>query len=114
MASWRGFSGCDAIRRANGYWGMQGCQLPACRFAEPTDMDSPPEATLFIVSDNLAPQTVETRNLPALDRPLQPSVREIGLLGRPPWVRPLGKLTMEVSTQGWKFPTSGDAPPALQ
>jgi SNF2 family DNA or RNA helicase len=77
-------------------------------------MDSPPEAALFVISDHLAPLTVETRSLPALDRPLQPTVREIGLLGRPPWVRPLGKLTMGVSTQGWKFPTPGEPAPALQ
>ncbi len=75
------------------------------------DDGSPPEATLFLTSDNLAALPVETRTLAALDRPLQPSVREVGLLGRPPWVRPLGKLAIDVTTHGWKFPTPGDAPP---
>ncbi len=62
----------------------------------------PPEATLFLVSDDLAvmapprcdamltPPTVEVRSLAAFERPLQPSVRELGLLGRAPWVRPSG------------------------
>jgi SNF2 family DNA or RNA helicase len=75
------------------------------------DDPSPPEATHFLVSDDLAALSVETRALLALDRPLQPSVREIGLLNRPPWVRPLGKLTMDVTTQGWKFPVPGDPSP---
>lgn len=42
-----------------------------------------------------------------LDRPLEVGAREARLLTTPPWVRSLGKLTMEVSTEGWKFP----APP---
>lgn len=71
----------------------------------------PPEATLFIVSDNLVVHPVETRTLPAADRSLQPSVREVGLLSRPPWVRPLGKLTIDVTTHGWKFPIPGEMPP---
>ena len=84
---------------------------------------SPPEATLFVVSDNLATLPapacdglapaldVDVRTLPALERPMQPVVREIGLLSRPPWVRPLGKLAMDVRTQGWKFPVPGAPPP---
>jgi SNF2 family DNA or RNA helicase len=63
------------------------------------------------VSDNLAASPVEARTLSALDRPLQPSVREIGLLGRPPWMQPLGKLTLEVATHGWKFPVPGEPQP---
>jgi SNF2 family DNA or RNA helicase len=56
---------------------------------------------------------VHTRTLPAFDRPLQSTVRAIGLLGRLPWVRSLGKLEMTVTTQGWKFPVPGE-PAALQ
>src|SRR5438067_5994640 len=51
---------------------------------------------------------VEARSLPAFDRPLQPGVRAIGLLGRPPWVRSLGKLQIEVRTQGWRFPVPSE------
>src|SRR5262245_22930938 len=36
------------------------------------------------------------------------AVREARLLGEPPWVRSLGKLNLEVSTVGWRFPV----PPA--
>jgi SNF2 family DNA or RNA helicase len=57
---------------------------------------------------------IEVRTLPAFERPLQPTVREIGLLTRPPWVRSLGKLTMEVRTQGWRFPTPSETAPSLQ
>jgi hypothetical protein len=48
------------------------------------------------------------RTLPAFDRPLQASVREIALVKAMPWVRTLGKLTMDVSTQGWRFPSPDD------
>ena len=52
---------------------------------------------------------LEVRALPAMERPLQVQVRESRLLTSPPWVRSLGKLTLEVTTQGWRFPT----PPEL-
>jgi SNF2 family DNA or RNA helicase len=56
---------------------------------------------------------VEARPLPRFERPLQVSAREARLLTQAPWVRPRGRLTMEVSTQGWRFPSPGDvlAPP---
>jgi SNF2 family DNA or RNA helicase len=56
---------------------------------------------------------VETRTLPRFDRPLQVGVREARLLTQAPWVRPVGALTMTVSTQGWRFPAPGEvlAPP---
>lgn len=52
--------------------------------------------------------------MPRFQKPLQVEVRDIPLLGRPPWVRGLGKLTMEVTTQGWRFPLPGDPPPKFQ
>jgi SNF2 family DNA or RNA helicase len=57
---------------------------------------------------------VEVRMLPALSRPMQPTVREVGLLLRPPWVRTLGKLTMDVPTQGWRFPTPDEPASSLR
>jgi SNF2 family DNA or RNA helicase len=54
---------------------------------------------------------LEVRTHPRFDRPLQVSVREARLLNDSPWVRSLGKLGMEVSTQGWRFPTPVDPPP---
>jgi SNF2 family DNA or RNA helicase len=42
---------------------------------------------------------------PQFQRPLQPGVREARLLTALPWVRSLGKLPMEITTVGWKFPT---------
>jgi SNF2 family DNA or RNA helicase len=56
---------------------------------------------------------VEVRELPRFDRPLPVSVREARLLTQAPWVRPVGRLTMDVSTQGWRFPPPGEvlAPP---
>jgi SNF2 family DNA or RNA helicase len=42
---------------------------------------------------------------PRFERPLQPGVREARLLGLAPWVRSLGRLTMDVKTEGWRFPT---------
>ena len=51
---------------------------------------------------------LETRDLPKLDYPLDPNVREARLLNEAPWVRSLGRLELTVTTEGWKFP----APPA--
>ncbi len=47
---------------------------------------------------------VESLSLPAFDRRLNLNVREAKLLNEPPWVRSLGKLTLEINTEGWKFP----------
>lgn len=41
-------------------------------------------------------------------------VREVPLLARTPWVRTLGKLTMEVTTHGWRFPTPMEVTPGLK
>jgi SNF2 family DNA or RNA helicase len=64
--------------------------------------DAPEAITLDL---GLEPQT---RELPKLDHPLDPNVREARLLTDVPWVRALGRLEMSVTTEGWKFP----APPA--
>src|SRR5262245_56411783 len=47
----------------------------------------------------------EVRPLPAFERGLTVQVREPRLLTSAPWARSLGKLTLEVTTQGWRFPT---------
>jgi SNF2 family DNA or RNA helicase len=59
-----------------------------------------------VVSLDLA-LPVETGTLPRFERPLQAGVREARLLDSAPWVRPLGKVGLEVTTEGWRFP----APP---
>jgi SNF2 family DNA or RNA helicase len=72
---------------------------------------------LFEVLDIPLLPAVEARTLPRFERPLQVSIREGRLLTQPPWVRPLGRLSMDVSTQGWRFPTPGEVltppPPRL-
>ncbi len=61
---------------------------------------------------------VEVRVHGAFERPLTVTVRQARLLQDAPWTRSLGKLTLEVSTEGWKFPAPpvenapGEAPPA--
>jgi SNF2 family DNA or RNA helicase len=62
--------------------------------------------------------SVEMDAFPAFDKPLSVETREVRLLSEPPWVRPLGKLSMSVSTEGWRFPAppeeaSGPAKPRL-
>jgi SNF2 family DNA or RNA helicase len=47
---------------------------------------------------------VEVHSLPGLDRRLLPTVREARLLTETPWSRSLGKLALEVTTTGWRFP----------
>ncbi len=60
---------------------------------------------------DLEPQTLD---LPKLDYPLEPNVREPRLLTDAPWVRALGRLELSVTTEGWKFPAPPveHAPPA--
>ncbi len=83
------------------------------------------EEPITAVSDDLAElaapareavalPAVEVRLLPAFERPLQPGIREIALLTRTPWVRGLGKLTPEITTQGWRFPLPGEPAPGVR
>jgi SNF2 family DNA or RNA helicase len=51
---------------------------------------------------------LEVHAHPRFEQPLQASVRSAPLLTSPPWVRSLGKTAIEVSTQGWRFPTPVD------
>src|SRR5437773_12438238 len=67
-----------------------------------TEGDTPPDFDVQAIDLGLP---LEVRGLPAMERPLQVQVRESRLLTSPPWVRSLGKLTLEVTTQGWRFPT---------
>jgi SNF2 family DNA or RNA helicase len=53
---------------------------------------------------------VEVRPHPRFERPLEANARPVPLLNTAPWVRSAGKLAMEVTTQGWRFPL----PPELQ
>lgn len=58
--------------------------------------------------------SIEDRTLPRFEKPLEVSVRQATLLSSPPWVRGLGKLTLDVPTQGWRFPTPLDQPPPVK
>src|SRR5690242_18671788 len=77
---------------------------------EPTPSD--PSGAPEVMDVPLLPAP-EVRPLPRFERPLQVSVREARLLTQAPWVRPVGRLAMDVSTQGWRFPQPGEvlAPP---
>jgi SNF2 family DNA or RNA helicase len=80
----------------------------------PADEGGPsdPEAPLFppgVTSIELT-LPVEVRPHPRFERPLQVQVREARLLNDRPWVRSLRKLSLDVSTQGWRFPTPPDQP----
>src|SRR5438105_1480396 len=65
----------------------------------------------FAVPVDLA---VEVHTLPKFERPLHVQVRETKLLLDAPWVRSLGKLGLEVSTQGWRFPTPCEPPAEMK
>jgi SNF2 family DNA or RNA helicase len=57
----------------------------------------------------------EAHGLPRFDKGFRLSVREAKLLQDPPWIRSLGKLNMEVLTDGWRFPAIQEqAPPPFQ
>ncbi|MBV9125567.1 MAG: DEAD/DEAH box helicase [Planctomycetes bacterium] len=60
---------------------------------------------------------LEVKLHPRFERPLQVGVRSARLLLDPPWVRSLGKLALEVATEGWRFPAppkDAPAPAALR
>ncbi|MFO0881161.1 MAG: SNF2-related protein [Gemmataceae bacterium] len=69
-----------------------------------------PEEIQVEVIDIPTTWTVETRTHPRFERPLEVSVRQAPLLSSTPWVRSLGKVGMDVRTQGWKFPQPADGP----
>ena len=72
--------------------------------APSTDPSPPPLLDIETVDLSLP---LEIKPHPRFERPLQASVREARLLTDAPWVRSLGKLALEVTTEGWRFP----APP---
>ena len=55
--------------------------------------------------------SVETRPHPRFERPLTTTVREARLLNDPPWIRGLGKLALDVTTDGWRFPMPPETMP---
>jgi SNF2 family DNA or RNA helicase len=57
------------------------------------------------------PLAVESRGHPRFDRPMSVHVREAALLNAAPWARSPGKLSLEVTTQGWRFPVPPDLLP---
>ena len=62
-----------------------------------TDTDAP---ELTVTDIDLL--SAEVRCYPAVDRPPAVSVRDVPLLNRPPWVRTIGKLGFDITTQGWR------------
>jgi SNF2 family DNA or RNA helicase len=71
-------------------------------FEEPLQLPTPEVVSIDLGS------SIEVEGVPAAERSLTPNVREVRLLNDAPWVRSFGKLTMEVSTQGWRFPMPPD------
>jgi SNF2 family DNA or RNA helicase len=57
---------------------------------------------------------VDVVSLPAFERSLTVGVREARLLTEPPWSRGLGKLEMQVATDGWRFAPPVEAPVAVK
>jgi SNF2 family DNA or RNA helicase len=87
-------------------------QFSICSFQSP---ESPETVTAAPATDNVPLDLpVEVRLHPRFERPLHVAIREGRLLLDAPWIRSLGKLALEVSTEGWRFPAPPDArPPAL-
>jgi SNF2 family DNA or RNA helicase len=72
-------------------------------------MPPPDESALLCQMDRIdLSLPLEVRTLPRFERPLEVGVRQATLLTSAPWVRSLGKIGLEVTTQGWRFPTPPD------
>jgi SNF2 family DNA or RNA helicase len=76
----------------------------ALRAGEPPQPDASPD-----VIDIDVTLPLEVKAHPRFEKPLHVAVKEGRLLKDAPWVRSLGKLPMEVATEGWRFP-----PPILE
>ena len=48
---------------------------------------------------------LHVQKLPRFEVQLEVSVRQAHLLHEVPWVRTLSKLSMEIATEGWRFPS---------
>ena len=71
------------------------------------------EALPFFLDEVSLDVSVDVGTLPMFERSLQPVIREARLLEAAPIVRAFGKLGLEVTTSGWKFPAPSEiiAPP---
>jgi SNF2 family DNA or RNA helicase len=76
-----------------------------------TDLDLTLSTPTTLGIDLSWPLAIET--LPGLDRPMTVNIRATPLLAKAPWVRTLGKLPLEVATQGWRFPLPVSVSPCL-
>jgi hypothetical protein len=81
--------------------------LPDASSASP-----PASSTELLIQTIRLDLPLEVRTLPKFERPLEVQVREAVLLKKPPWVRSLGALEMEVRTFGYKLPAPPDLAPA--
>jgi SNF2 family DNA or RNA helicase len=68
-----------------------------------------PQSSILHPRSSILDLPLEVKTLTEFERSLEPNIREARLLA-PPWVRGLGKLTMEVSTEGWRFPVPLETP----
>jgi SNF2 family DNA or RNA helicase len=74
-------------------------------------VEAPQQAPIIEVEAMDLGLCVEVRSHPRFERTLEVSVRQAPLLTTAPWVRSAGKLALEVTTHGWRFPTPPDQPP---
>src|SRR5262245_9790351 len=84
---------------------IDNCQFAFCNLQSDENLETT-EAPQIITVDLALP--LEVKSHPRFERPLSAGVREARLLNDPPWTRSLGKLTMEVATEGWRFPVPPD------
>jgi SNF2 family DNA or RNA helicase len=82
---------------------------PASLLESDSEDDGPDDGPLDILPIDLT-LPCEVRPHPRFDRPLEVTLRQAALLTSAPWVRPGGRVRMEVSTQGWRFPIPPDQP----
>src|SRR4051794_39258112 len=91
-----------------GGWGvLETCMTPdeAPVGSASEEADARPEVLTVPLSWSL-----EVRTLPRFERPLEVSARQAALLTSAPWVRSPGKVAMDVTVQGWRFPLPPDQP----
>ncbi len=74
-------------------------------------LTSPDETAPIEVSTLDLDMKIDVQPHPRFGRPLEVTIRQGTLISTAPWVRSLGKFGMEVSVQGWKFPSPPEQAP---
>jgi SNF2 family DNA or RNA helicase len=80
---------------------------------DPIDLEAAVDSPLEVHPIDLE-FPVEVNSHPRFERPLECQSRDVRLLNDAPWVRSLGKLVPDLTTESWRFPTLPEQGPTVK